>query len=187
MDFSNKACLHVISNSVSIPNRTECLSDLIQTATSSEFCPSVTRLLVQDNIKTKNKRQNQLETFFFNFLSFSLLSFEQQAICFQTDLKLNLNFHHHQLPSEMGYHTQKQAELLWDIHSTLSLFLYSPIFSPPFPMLFLLSHDFGVKELPTTNIRELGNSQESKISPDVDCFMEGKRQGIYIKLKQSFI
>lgn len=92
---------------LSIPNRTECLSDLIQTATSSEFCPSVTRLLVQDNIKTKNRRQNQLEKIFFNFLSFSLLSFEQQAICFQTDLKLNPKFHIHQLPSKMSYHTQK--------------------------------------------------------------------------------
>lgn len=55
-----KGCLHVISISVSIPNRPGCLSNLIQTAKHTEFSPSVTRLLVQDNIKKKNRRQNQL-------------------------------------------------------------------------------------------------------------------------------
>lgn len=64
-DLPEKVCLHVISNSLSIPNRPDCLSDLIQTAKSSDFCPSVTRLLGQDNIKTKNERQHQSENKFF--------------------------------------------------------------------------------------------------------------------------
>lgn len=134
MDFSEKACLHVISNSVSIPNRTECLSDLIQTATSSEFCPSVTRLLVQDNMKTKNKRQNQLEKNFFNFVSFSLLSFEQEAIRFQTEAESKVSHPptslQHELPrAKIGWTT-----LGYSLTSLLffSLFSYLPP-SPPYP------------------------------------------------------
>lgn len=82
-----------------IPNRPECLSDLIQTAKSSEFCPSVTRLLVQGNLKTKSKKQNQLEVFFSTSYPLSSLSSEQQVMCFQTDLKLNPLFQIYQLPS----------------------------------------------------------------------------------------
>lgn len=155
MDFSKKACLHVISSSVSIPNRTECLSDLIQTAISSEFCSSVTTLLVQDNIKTKNKRQKQLEKLFFNFLSFPSLSLVQQTVCFQTDLRLSPKFQINPFASEMSHHMQKQAARLWGSHPTLSFFLSSPIFSPSPPTLFLLASDFGAKEGPKANMREL--------------------------------
>lgn len=159
----------MISSSVSIPNRPECLSDLIQTAKSSWFCPSVMRLLVQDNIKTQNKRHSQLEkTMFSTFYSFSLLSIEQQAVCFQTDLKLNLKFQIKQLPWGIRYQHLKIILTAFSLltHFPLSL---STFFSPS-PSLFLLSS----LQCKTNAENKLWNLMEYKIFMDIGCFTEGK-------------
>lgn len=138
-----KGCLHVISNSVSIPNRPECLSNLIQTAKHTEFSPSVTRLLVQDNIKKKNRRQNQWggkKKNFSTFYPFSLLSFKQQVTCFQIGLKLNPKFQINQFLSEISYHTQKNYLNYLVILTHLSSLFSGLVYSPPF---LLLSSAFG--------------------------------------------
>lgn len=134
----------MISISVSIPNRPGCLSNLIQTAKHTEFSPSVTRLLVQDNIKKKNRRQNQLggkkKKTFSTFYPFSLLSFKQQVTCFQIGLKLNLKFQINQLLSEISYHTHKNYLNYVVILTHLCPLLSCLVYSPPF---LLLSSVFG--------------------------------------------
>ena len=139
-----KGCLHVISNSVSIPNRPECLSNLIQTAKHTEFSPSVTRLLVQDNIKKKNRRQNQWgkkkkKTFQLSIPFLYCLS-NSKVTCFQIGLKLNPKFQINQFLSEISYHTQKNYLNYLVILTHLSSLFSSLVYSPPF---LLLSSAFG--------------------------------------------
>lgn len=139
----------MISISVSIPNRPGCLSNLIQTAKHTEFSPSVTRLLVQDNIKKKNRRQNQLgkkKKTSSTFYPFSFLSFKQQVTCFQIGLKLNLKFQINQLLSEISYHTHKNYLNYVVILTHLSPILSYLVYSPPF---LLLSSVFGERNAKT--------------------------------------
>ena len=129
-----KGCLHVISNSVSIPNRPECLSNLIQTAKHTEFSPSVTRLLVQDNIKKKNRRQNQWggekkKTFqlsipFLYCLSNSKLHASKLAWSWIPSFK-STNFSQKLVTT----HKKKLSELLSDTHSSLFSFFRSCLLS----------------------------------------------------------
>ena len=139
-----KGCLHVISNSVSIPNRPECLSNLIQTAKHTEFSPSVTRLLVQDNIKKKNRRQNQWggkqkKTFqlsipFLYCLSNSKLHASKLAWSWIPSFK-STNF------SQKLVTTHKKNYLNYLVILThLSSLFSGLVYSPPF---LLLSNAFG--------------------------------------------